>query len=92
MIKSVPTDIVGIAMDTVGILCSLLVFITFVQCHGLLYFFREKFPEVAAKEVPENGPPGRLMYFLRKEPSALIQQDEKLRKMKLGKRHNIILP
>jgi hypothetical protein len=81
-IQSEPIDIAGIIMHSIFTLVLLSILIVQIQLNRLLYYFTKKYPKVAAKEVPENGPPGRLLYFLRGESSALIEQDEKLRQMK----------
>jgi len=82
-----PMDKAGVIMHMIFIVVFLSIIIVQVQQNRLLYYFTKKYPEVAAKEVPQKGPPGRLLYFLRGESSALIQQDEKLQKMK---RHIIV--
>jgi len=81
-IENKPIDIAGSIMHSVFAVMLLSILIVQIQQNRLLYYFRKKYPEMAAKEVPEYGPPDRLLYFLRGESSALIKQDEKLQRMK----------
>ena len=80
-------DTAGIIMLSVFILTGLLWFIVFIQGSRLFFTFRKKYPEVAKKEIPYafelyRRDPERVFYFFRKKSSALIQQDETLRKLK----------
>jgi hypothetical protein len=80
-------DISGVVMLTVLVLTGFMWLIVVIQGHRLFFIFREKYPEVAKREIPSafemyGRDPERFLYFFRKKSAEFIQQDETLRKLK----------